>query len=127
MGSKKHHSRRRKRRFYGNQSVGPKKLKVNTKGDNSYLRLRKLEESFEDVSLLDEESNDYNIILNFQTLKQFLCRVIYVQNLYQRTLNLEMIYHVAWVMLIKSTMFVETVVIKNTLLHQKKSQKGSKN
>ena len=127
MGSKKHHSRRRKRRFYGNQSVGPKKLKVNTKGDNSYLRLRKLEESFEDVSLLDEESNDYNIIINFQTLKQFLCRFIYVQNLYQRTLNLEMIYHVAWVMLIKSTMFVETVVIKNTLLHQKKSQKGSKN
>ena len=106
MGSKKHHSRRRKRRFYGNQSVGPKKLKVNTKGDNPYLRLRKLEESFEDVSLLDEESNDYNIIINFQTLKQFLCRFIYVQNLYQRTLNLEMIYHVAWVMLIKSTMFV---------------------
>ena len=127
MGSKKHHSKRRKRRFYGNQSVGPKKLKVNTKGDNSYLRLRKLEESFEDVSLLDEESNDYNIIINFQTLKQFLCRFIYVQNLYQKTLNLEMIYHVAWVMLIKSTMFVETVVIKNTLLHQKKSQKGSKN
>ena len=76
MGSKKHHSRRRKRRFYSNQNVGPKKLKVNTKGDNSYLRLRKLEESFEDVSLLDEESNDYNIIINFQTLKQFLCRFI---------------------------------------------------
>ena len=49
MGSKKNHSRRRKRKFYGNQSVGPKKLKVNTEGDNSYLRLRKLEKSFEDV------------------------------------------------------------------------------
>ena len=56
MGSKKHHSRRRKRRFYGNQSVGLKKLKVNTEGHNSCLRLRELEESF-------KESNDYNIII----------------------------------------------------------------
>ena len=76
MGSKKHHSRRRKRTFYGNQSVGLKKLKVNTEGHNSCLRLRELEESFEDVCLLDAESNDYNIIINFQTLKQFLCRFI---------------------------------------------------
>ena len=75
MGSKKHHSRRRKRRFYGNQSVGLKKLKVNTEGHNSCLRLIELEESFEDVCLLDAESNDYNII-NFQTLKQFLYRFI---------------------------------------------------
>ena len=42
-------------------SVGPKKLKVNTEGKNSYLRLRKIEKSFEDVPLLDEESNDYNV------------------------------------------------------------------
>ena len=49
MGSKKNHSRRRKRKFYGNQSVAPKKLKVNIEGDNSCLRLRKLENSFEDV------------------------------------------------------------------------------
>ena len=58
MGSQKNHSRRRKRKFYGNQSVGPKKLKVNTEGNNSCLRLRKLEKSLEDVPLIDEESND---------------------------------------------------------------------
>ena len=57
-------------------SVGPKKLKVNTEGKNSYLRLRKIEKSFEDVPLLDEESNDYNVIMNFEILKQFLCRFI---------------------------------------------------
>ena len=33
--------------------------------------LRKLEISFEDLPLLDEESNDYNIIINFEILKQF--------------------------------------------------------
>ena len=75
MGNQKNHSRRRKRKFYGNQSVGPKKLKVNTQGDNSCLRLRKLEKSFEDVPLLDEESNDYSII-PFEILKQLLCRFI---------------------------------------------------
>ena len=52
-----------------------KKLKVNTEGDNSCLRLRKLERSFEDLSLLDEESNDYNVIINFEILKQFLLYV----------------------------------------------------
>ena len=77
-------------------SAGPKKLKVNTEGGNSCLRLRKLEKSFEDVPLLDEESNDYNLIINF-----------------------EIIYHVTWVRLIKSTLFVETAVIKNTDIHQK--------
>ena len=76
MGSQKNHSRRRKRKFYGNQSVGPKKLKVNTEGNNSCLRLRKLEKSLEDVPLIDEESNDYNVIMNFEILKQFLCRFI---------------------------------------------------
>ena len=51
-------------------------MKVNIEGDNSCLRLRKLDKSFEDVPLLDEESNDYKIILNFEILKQFLCRFI---------------------------------------------------
>ena len=106
MGSQKNHSRRRKRKFYGNQSVGPKKLKVNTEGNNSCLRLRKLEKSFEDVLLLDEQSNDYNVI--------------------QRTLNLEMIYHVACVMLIKPIFFVETVVIKNSHIHQNNHRKCQK-
>ena len=73
MGDQKNHSRGRKRKFYGNQSDGPKKLKVNTEGNNSCLRLRKLEKSFEDISLLDEESNDCNVILNSEILKQFLC------------------------------------------------------
>ena len=76
MGSKKNHSRRRKRKFYGKRNVGPKKLKVNTEGNNSCLRLRKLDISFEDVPLLDEESNDYKIIINFEIRKQFLCRFI---------------------------------------------------
>ena len=76
MGSQKNHSRMRKRKFYGNQSVGPKKFKVDTEGNNSCLRLRKLEKSFEDVLLLDEQSNDYNVIMNFEILKQFLCRFI---------------------------------------------------
>ena len=58
MRSQKHHSRRRKRKFYGNQSVGPKKLKVNTEADSSGLRQRKLKKSFEDVPLVGEESND---------------------------------------------------------------------
>ena len=40
------------------------------------MRLRKLKKSFEDVTLLGEESNDYNIIINFEILKQFLCRFI---------------------------------------------------
>ena len=74
MGSQKNHSRRRKRKFYGNQSVVPKKLKVNTEGNNSCLRLRKSEKSL-DVPLIDEESNDY-VIMNFEILKQFLCRFI---------------------------------------------------
>ena len=69
MGSQKNHSRRRKRKFYGNQSVGPKKLKVNTEGNNSCLRLRKLEKSLEDVPLIDKESSDYNVIMNFEILK----------------------------------------------------------
>ena len=43
---------------------------------NSCLRLRKFEKSFEDVPLLDEESNDYNIIINFEILKQFWCRFV---------------------------------------------------
>ena len=75
MDSQKNHPRRRKHKFYGNQSVGPKKLKVNTAGDNSCLRLRKLERSFEDFPLLDEELNDYNVIINFEILKQFLLYV----------------------------------------------------
>ena len=65
MGSQNNHSIRRKRKFYGNQNFGLKKLKVNTEGDNSCLRLRKPQESFEDVSLLDEESNDYNNYYKF--------------------------------------------------------------
>ena len=51
---------------------------------------------------------------------------MYVQNVYQRTLNLEMIYHVARVMLIKSTLFVETVVIKNPHIHQNNHRKSVK-
>ena len=51
-------------------------MKVNTEGDNFCLRLRKLDKSFEDVPLLDEESNDYKIIINFEILKQFLCRFV---------------------------------------------------
>ena len=58
-----------KEEFYGNQSVGPKKLKVSTEGDKSCLRLRKSEKSFEDGPLLDEELNDYNVIINFEILK----------------------------------------------------------
>ena len=69
MGSQKNHSRRRKCKFYGNESVGPKKLKVNTEGNNSCLRLRKLEKSLEDVPLIDKESSDYNVIMNFEILK----------------------------------------------------------
>ena len=42
------------------------------------MRLRKLEKSFEDVPLLDEESNDYNIIINFEILKQILRRFVIV-------------------------------------------------
>ena len=49
---------------------------MNTKGDNFCLRLTKLEKSFEDVPLLDEESNDYNIIINSEILNQFLRRCI---------------------------------------------------
>ena len=37
-----------------------------------------------------------------------------------------MIYHVAWVMLIKSTLFVGTVVIKNTPIHQNNHKKCQK-
>ena len=85
--------------------------------------LRKLEKSFEDVPLLDEESNDYNIIINFEILKQILCRfVIVCSEFYQKALNMEMVYHVTWVMLIKSTLFVETAVIKN--IHTSKQSKN---
>ena len=51
--------------------------------------------------------------------------LLYVQNVYQKTLNMEMVYHVTWVMLIKSTLFVETAVIKNIILENthKKSKK----
>ena len=49
---------------------------MNTKGDNFCLRLTKLEKSFEDVPLLDEESNDYNININSEILNQFLRRCI---------------------------------------------------
>ena len=76
MGNQKNHSRRRKRKVHGNQSVGRKKLKLNNERDNCCLRLRKLEKSFEDVPLLDEESNDYYININFEILKQFSCRLI---------------------------------------------------
>ena len=76
MGNQKNHSRRRKRKVHGNQSVGQKKLKLNNERDNCCLRLRKLEKSFEDVPLLDEESNDYYININFEILKQFSCRFI---------------------------------------------------
>ena len=118
MGSQKNHSRRKKRKFHGNQSVEPQKLEVNTDGDNSCLRLRKLKKSFENVPLPDEESNE---ILN-----SFYVDLLYVQNVYQRTLNLEIIYHVTWVMLIKSTLFVETVVITNPHIHQKNRRKCQK-
>ena len=50
----------------------------------------------------------------------------YFQNVYQTTLNLEEIYHVAWVMLIKSTLFVETAIIKNTHIHQNSHKKCQK-
>ena len=56
--------------MFDNQSIELKKLKVNTERDNSCLRLRKLEKSFEDVPLLDEEPNDYNTIINFEILTQ---------------------------------------------------------
>ena len=42
------------------------------------MRLRKLEKSFEDVPLLDEESNDHNIMINFDILKQIWCRFVIV-------------------------------------------------
>ena len=65
--------------------------------------------------------------MNFEILKQFLCRfILYVQNVYQRTLNLEMIYHVTWVMLINSVFFVETVVIKSPHIHQNNHRKCQK-
>ena len=118
MCSQKNHSRRRKRKFCGNQSVGPKKLNESTDGDNFCLSLRKLEKLFEDVPLLDEESNYYNIIINFEILKQFLCRFIVCSECLSKNIELEMIYHVAWVMLIKSTLSVETVGIKNPHIHQ---------
>ena len=76
MGSQTNHCRRSKRKSYDNQSVRPRKLKVNTEGNNSCLRPRELEKSFQDVPLLDEESNDYNIIINFEILKQFSRRFI---------------------------------------------------
>ena len=102
-------------------------MKVSTEVDKSCLRLRKSEKSFEDVPLLDEELNDYNVIINFEILKQFLyVDLLYVQNVYQRTLNLEMIYHLAWVMLIKSTLLVETVVIKNPHIDQNNDKKYQK-
>ena len=83
--------------------------------------LRKLEKSFEDVPLLDEESNDYNIIINFEILKQFWCRFVIPCSEYLSKI-MEIVYHVAWVMLMKSTLFVETAVIKN--IHtSKQSQK----
>ena len=50
----------------------------------------------------------------------------YFQNVYQTTLNLEEICHVAWVMLIKSTLFVETTIIKNTHIHQNNHKKCQK-
>ena len=117
MGSQKNHSRRMKHKFYGNQSVRPKKLKVNIQGDNSCLRLRKLKKSF-------EESTDYDII-NFEIIS-FSVNLLYVQNVYQRTLNLEMVCHVVWVMLIKSTLLEETVVIKNPHIHQSNHRKCQK-
>ena len=102
-------------------------MKVSTEGDKSCLRLRKPEKSFEDVPLLDEELNDYNVFINFEILKQFLyVDLLYVQNVYQRTLNLEMIYHLAWFMLIKSTLFVKTIVIKNPHIDQNNDKKYQK-
>ena len=90
------------------------------------MRLRKLDKSFEDVPLLDEESNDYNIIINFEILKQILCRfVIVCSEFYQKALNMEMVYHVTWVMLIKSTLFVENAIIKN-IIHQNTHKKSKK-
>ena len=56
----------------------------------------------------------------------FYVDLLYVQNIYQRTLNLEIIYHVAWVMLIKSTLFVEAAVIKNTHINQNNHKKCQK-
>ena len=41
-------------------------------------------------------------------------------------MNLEMIYHVAWVMLIKSTLFVGTAVIKSKHIHQNNQKKCQK-
>ena len=95
--------------------------KVNTEGDNSCFRLRKLEKLFEDVPLLDEESNDYNIITNFEILKQFSFR----STVWSGCL-LKMIYRVAWVVLIKSILFVETALIKNTHIHQNNDKKCQK-
>ena len=51
--------------------------------------------------------------------------LLYVQNVYQKTLNMEMVYHVTWVMLIKSTLFVETTVIKN-IIHENTHKKSKK-
>ena len=130
MGSKKNHTRRRKHKFYDSQSVGPKKLKVNTEGDNSFLRLRKLKKSFEDALLLDEESNDYNIIINFEILKQFLYRFIVILCSERLSKNIVIEfgddYHATWIMLIKSTLLEETAVIKNTNIHQNNYKKKSK-
>ena len=75
---------------------------------NSCLRLRKLEKSFEDVL---RYSNNFCVD-----------SLLHVQNIYQKILNMEMVYHVTWVMLIKSTLFVETAVIKK--IHTSKQSKN---
>lgn len=59
---------------FNNQSVRPDKVTVNTEGNNSCLRSKKLEKSFEDAPLSDEESSDYNVTINFDILKQFLLK-----------------------------------------------------
>ena len=41
MGSQKNHSRRKKRKFHGNQSVEPQKLEVNTDGDKFLFEAEK--------------------------------------------------------------------------------------
>ena len=76
MGSQKNHSRRKKRKFYGNQSVRPKKLKVNTERNNSCLRrLMKLQKSFEDEKYQMKNRMITKLLL---ILERFLSSQIYL-------------------------------------------------
>ena len=56
----------------------------------------------------------------------FYVDLLYAQNGYQRTLNLEMTFHVIRVGYAHKILLVETVVIKNPHLHQNNHRKCQK-